>query len=173
MPLHALHEVDEPFGRPGHGPTGVYNIEHGEAALGQRVEVLAVPAQGRGPGGVAAHVKDDGVPVKGKGGRDLRGQGERLDAGVDEVRGDKAYLLGLDESAAVCQTEIGVDHIQVEQLDLLALVCSLKGKVERELGLARAVIADENYDLFHNLPPLLPASRGLAGFKGACGRLSR
>lgn len=75
VPLHALHEVDEPFGRPGHGPAGVYNIEHGEAALGQRVEVLAVPAQGRGPGGVAAHVKDDGVPVKGKGGRDLRGQG--------------------------------------------------------------------------------------------------
>ena len=55
---------------------------------------------------------------------------------------------------------------------VLAFGCPVLSRF-RELGLARAVIADENYDLFHNLPPLLPASRGLAGFKGACGRLSR
>ena len=72
-----------------------------------------IPAQCCGAHVVAAYIEYDGVPIQHKGGRHLGRERERLDTGAGKVGGDQTDLLLLHQLAALCQTEVGVDHIQV------------------------------------------------------------
>ena len=56
------------------------------------------------------------------------------------------------------KAEIGVHHVQIQQLRAFALLRRLEGEVQRQLRFAAAVIADQNIDLLHSLHPFLPAS---------------
>ncbi len=88
-----------------------------------------VAAERRGSGGVAADVEDDRVPVQRKGGGNLRREGERLHARVYKVGGYEPYLPGFYEVAPVREPEVGVDHVEVNELDLFARARGLEGKV--------------------------------------------
>ena len=61
----------------------------------------------------------------------------------------------LDELAALGETEVGIDHIEVDQLRPVAAGRGLHGEVQRQLTLAAAVVADHDIYLFQNdAPPL-------------------
>ena len=107
-----------------------------------------VAAQSRGADRVAAHVEDDRVPVHGECRGHLSRERERFDAGAGKIRGDQPDLLHIYHAAMLGQTEVGVHHIEVQQLRAFPRAGRLHGKIQGKLGLAASVIADEHENLF-------------------------
>ena len=149
MNLHLLLQVHDPLHRAGQRAADVHHVQNLQRAGLQRHEILMIAAQSRRADGIAADVKDDRVPVHREGGGHLGRQRQGLDAGVCKVRRNQADLLHLNLLAALGQAEIGVDHVQVQQLGPLAAGRRLKGKVQGQLGFAAAVIPDQDHHFFH------------------------
>ena len=149
MNLHLFLQADDLFHRAGQRAADIHHVQDLQRAVLQRHEVLMIATQRRGPDGIAADVKDDRIPVHGEGRGHLSRQGQGLDARVCEVRRHQADFLHLNLFAALGQAEIGVDHIQIQQLGPLAAGGSLEGKVQCQLGFAAAVISDQDHHFFH------------------------
>ena len=149
MQLHGVLQMVDLVRGAGQRPPDVYHVQHLQGTGLQADEVLVVAAQGRGAHIVAAYVKDDAVPIQHKGGRHLRRQRQRLDAGTGKVGGYQADLLLLHQLAALGQAEVGVHHIQVQKLRSVAPGGGPDGEIQRQLAFAAAVVADQHLDVFH------------------------
>ena len=155
MGLHAVLQAEQLLHRAGQGPPDVHNVQHLQRTGLEVNKILMVAAQRRGTHVVAAHVEDNGVPIQNECGRHLGREGERFDTGAGKVRGHQAYLLLLHQLAALGQTEVGVDHIQVQQLRSVAAGGRLHGEVQSQLALAAAIVADKDFYVLHGMRLLL------------------
>ena len=151
MGLHPLLQTVYLFRRTGQRAADVDHIQHLKGAFRQIHEVLMITAQRRGAHIVAAYVKDHAVPIQNESGLHLGREGKRFNAGAGKVGGDQADLLLLHHLSAFRQPEIGVYHIQIDQLRALAAGSGLHGKVQRKLTFTAAVVTDQYFDFFHPL----------------------
>lgn len=69
--------------------------------------------------------------------------------------GDQTDLLLLHQLAALCQTEVGVDHIQIQQFRPVAAGGRLHSKIQSQFALAAAIVADEDFYVLHGMRRLL------------------
>ena len=167
MDLHLLLQVDDLLHRAGERTADIDHVQdlqllrsHGHEVL----KVLIITAERRGTDGVAADVEHDGVPVHGKCRSDLRRQGQRLHAGAGIVWRDETDLFLLHELAALCQAEVGIDQVEVNEFCLSGF-SRFKSKIQRKLTLAAAVVADHDIYLFqNNAPPLEGYSKCADGY---------
>ena len=147
--LHPRLETENLLHRTSQRTADVDHIQNLQRTGLEIYKILMIAAQGCCAHVVAAHIKDDGVPIQNESRRHLGRQGKGLDAGAGEVRGDKTYLLLLHQLAPLRQAEVGVDHIQVQQLRPLAPGGGLHGEVQRQLALAAAIVADQHFNVLH------------------------
>ena len=149
MRLHPLLQVQHLFEGARERAADVDDVQYLQRALWEGGKVAVIAAERCCADIVTADVKDDTVPVQSKRGGHLGRERERLDAGAGEVRRNEPDFLLLDELAALGETEVGIDHIEVDQLRPVAAGRGLHGEVQRQLTLAAAVVADEHLDVFH------------------------
>ena len=147
--LHLVLELQDAPGSFGHRPSGIYYVVHFELTGQERVEVLMISGKREGSGRVPAHVENYKVPVAVEGRAHLSGHVRLRKGRAREGGGDEGDLLFVDELYLIGHAEIVVYTVEVYELDASALRSGVYRQIEGDLCLSGAVVADQDYYLFH------------------------